>query len=176
MELTIDELAARSGVSVRTIRFYAGRDLIPPPRLRGRTGLYDDDHLARLELIRELSALGFTLSATERYLARLPARLGVAELALHRALLTPWVHERAEEVDRAELDRRAGRPLVDADVDALARLGVLEPVGDGRVRLLGALGAGVAMLDSGVPVEVWHRSGAVTDRHATALAEELMQV
>jgi DNA-binding transcriptional MerR regulator len=53
--LTIDQLAGRCGVSVRTIRFYAGRGLLPPPRLRGRLGLYGPDHLARLELISELS-------------------------------------------------------------------------------------------------------------------------
>jgi DNA-binding transcriptional MerR regulator len=38
--LTIDQLAERSGISVRTIRFYAGRGLLPAPQLRGRTGLY----------------------------------------------------------------------------------------------------------------------------------------
>jgi DNA-binding transcriptional MerR regulator len=34
MQWTIDELAARSGISVRTIRFYAGKGLIPPPQRR----------------------------------------------------------------------------------------------------------------------------------------------
>ncbi|WP_243792321.1 MerR family transcriptional regulator [Saccharopolyspora gloriosae] len=71
-ELTIDELAARAGVTVRTVRFYASRGLLPPPRLRGRLGLYGGDHLARLDLIRELQALGFTLSAIERHLERIP--------------------------------------------------------------------------------------------------------
>src|SRR3954464_1701770 len=106
--LTIDQLAERSGISVRTIRFYTGRGLLPPPALRGRTGLYGPDHLARLELISELSALGFTLAAIESHLERLPAATGAGELALQRALLTPWVPEQIEEVDGAELDRRAG--------------------------------------------------------------------
>src|SRR3954452_20488529 len=103
--LTIDQLAERSGISVRTIRFYAGRGLLPPPQLRGRTGLYGEDHLARLELVSELSALGFTLSAIETHLERLPSTAGAAELALQRALLTPWVLEQIEEIDRAELHR-----------------------------------------------------------------------
>ena len=106
-ELTIDQLAQRSGITVRTIRFYAGRGLLPPPRLRGRTGLYGPDHLARLELVGELSALGFTLAAIESYLDRLPPTAGADELALQRALLTPWAPEQIEDVDRAELDRRA---------------------------------------------------------------------
>ena len=46
--LTIDALAARVGLTVRTVRAYAGRGLLPPPTLRGRTGLYGEEHLARL--------------------------------------------------------------------------------------------------------------------------------
>ena len=71
--LTIDQLAARTGITVRNIRFYAGRGLLPPPRLRGRTGLYGPDHIARLELVSELSGLGFTLSGIEAQLERLPS-------------------------------------------------------------------------------------------------------
>ena len=175
-ELTVDELAVRSGTTVRTIRFYAGRGLLPPPRLRGRTGLYGPAHLARLELVNELSALGFTLSAIENHLRRLPPSAGVDALALHRALLTPWVPEQVAEVDRAALDRRAGRHLSDPDVAALADLGVVEPLADGRVRVHGpaALGTGLVMLDSDLPPRLWSRAQRIIERHTTALAEELM--
>src|ERR1700754_2022888 len=155
--MTIDQLADRSGITVRNIRFYAGRGLIPPPRLRGRTGLYGPDHLARLELVSELSALGFTLSAIESHLERLPPRAGHAELALQRALLTPWVPEEIEEIGRPELERRAGRSLSAGDIDVLQRLGAITLLGDDRVRLHGsaALGSAVAVIDSGLPSRVW---------------------
>ena len=91
---------------MRNIRFYSGRGLLPPPQLRGRTGLYGPDHLARLELVSELSALGFTLAAIESHLERLPPTAGADELALQRALLTPWVPEQIEEIDAG----RAGAP------------------------------------------------------------------
>src|SRR6476646_2734015 len=123
--LTIDQLAERTGVSVRTIRFYAGRGLLPAPQLRGRTGLYGPGHVARLELVCELSALGFTLAAIEAQLARLPVDAGADELALHRALLTPWVPEQIEEVTVEELVRRAGRTLGPSDLDTLEGLGVV---------------------------------------------------
>lgn len=176
--LTIDQLAERTGVTVRTIRFWAGRGLLPPPTLRGRTGLYGPDHLARLELVSELSALGFTLAAIEGHLERLPQSAGAAELALQRALLTPWVPEQIEEIDRTELDQRAGRALVDDEVEALVGLGVIDLLDDGRVRLHGAgtLGGGLAVIESGLPVDFWRGAHDLIEQHTTALAEDLMKM
>jgi len=174
--LTIDQLAERSGISVRTIRFYTGRGLLPAPQLRGRTGLYGPDHLARLELVSELSALGFTLAAIEAQLARLPAEVGAEELALHRALLTPWVPEQVEELSVDELARRAGRALSPSDLDALEGLGVITRLAEGVLRLHGPalLGQGLEVLESGLPTETWRRAHAIIERHTTALAEDLM--
>jgi DNA-binding transcriptional MerR regulator len=62
-ELTVDQLAAKVGMTVRNVRAYAGRGLIPPPRLVGRTGYYGHDHVARLTLVRELLGKGYTLAA-----------------------------------------------------------------------------------------------------------------
>ncbi|MGH3614792.1 MAG: MerR family transcriptional regulator [Pseudonocardia sp.] len=174
--LTIDQLAQRCGITVRNIRFYAGRGLLPPPQLRGRTGLYGPDHLARLELVSELSALGFTLAAIENQLERLPPTAGAGELALHRALITPWVPEQIEELDHVELERRAGRALESEDLDALEGLGMITRLDDGRVRLHGpgTLGEGLAMLDSGLPAQMWTRAHRLIEHHTTALAEDLM--
>jgi DNA-binding transcriptional MerR regulator len=174
--LTIDQLAERTGISVRTIRFYASRGLLPAPQLRGRTGLYGPGHLARLELVSELSGLGFTLAAIEAQLQRLPVDVEADELALHRALLTPWVPEQVEDIDAAELARRAGRALRPSDLDGLEGLGVITRLDDdGGVRLRGAmLGQGLDVLDSGLPAETWRHAHAIIERHATALAEELM--
>ena len=174
--LTIDQLAERTGITVRTIRYYAGRGLLPPPQLRGRTGLYGPDHIARLELVSELSALGFTLAAIESHLERLPSSAGAAELALQRALLRPWVPEEIEEVGRAELDRRTGRTLTDDDVDALERLGALTPLPTGLFRLHGpgALSSALAVVDSGLPTDVWRHAHALIEKHTAALADDLM--
>jgi DNA-binding transcriptional MerR regulator len=174
--LTIDQLSERTGVTVRTIRFYASRGLLPAPQLRGRTGLYGPDHVARLELVTELSGLGFTLAAIEGQLDRLPATAGAEDLALQRALLTPWVPEQIEEIDATELERRAGRALGPADVDALEGLGVITRLDAGRVRVHGTatLSESLAVLDSGLPAETWRRAHEIIDKHTTALAEDLM--
>ena len=52
--LTLEELTARVGMSVRNVRFYTTKGLVPPPIRQGRSGYYSDDHVARLELVREL--------------------------------------------------------------------------------------------------------------------------
>ena len=71
--LTLDELTQRVGMSVRNVRFYTSRGLVPPPVRRGRSGYYSADHVARLELVQELQSHGFTLAAIEKYVAGIPA-------------------------------------------------------------------------------------------------------
>jgi DNA-binding transcriptional MerR regulator len=173
--LTVDQLAARTGTSVRTIRYYAGRGLLPPPTLRGRTGLYGADHIARLMLVAELSALGFTLTAIEKHLERLPPSAGPEELALQLALLTPWAPEQLDEVDLSTLQARAGRPLDDATIERLLAYGVVERTETGfRVQGQIALATALDSLDFDLPTEFWARSREVIDRHTAALADDLM--
>lgn len=125
--LTVDELAARAGVTVRTVRFYSTRGLLPPPVIGPRrVGHYGHEHLSRLALIEELQHQGMTLAAIERYLQQLPPDLSAQDLAIHRALVASWAPDSAEDMERAELERRAGRELSGEDVDRLAAMGVLE--------------------------------------------------
>ena len=174
--LTIDQLAERTGISVRTIRFYAGRGLLPAPQLRGRTGLYGPGHLARLELVSELSALGFTLAAIEAQLAP-AARRRRGRGARPAPGAAHAVGARAGGgADR----RRAGPPgrasLSPSDLEALEGLGVITRTAGGARRLHGPamLGQGLEVLDSGLPTETWRRAHAIIERHTTALAEDLM--
>ncbi|MFC0037808.1 MerR family transcriptional regulator [Actinomadura rayongensis] len=177
-DLTIDELASRAGVSVRTVRFYAGRGLLPPPKLRGRTGLYGPEHLARLELVRELQALGLTLAAIEKHVARIPADAPPEDVALQRALLSPWAPERPEEMDRHELDRRAGRHLDDDALRRLAALGVVDAPDGDRVRVANPalLGVGAELADLPMPLDTLVAAHRVLERYTAALADELQGV
>ena len=61
--LTIEELAARTGMSVRNVRAYQAKHLLHGPTLQGRSGLYDESHVERIELIRRLQEEGFNLDA-----------------------------------------------------------------------------------------------------------------
>lgn len=61
-ELTVDELARRAGLPVRTIREYQSLGVLPGPRRRGRIGLYGQSHVTRLEVIGRLQARGYSLA------------------------------------------------------------------------------------------------------------------
>ena len=58
-------------MTVRNVRAHQSRGLLPPPEVRGRTGYYGAEHVARVELIRELQADGFNLELIRRLLERL---------------------------------------------------------------------------------------------------------
>jgi len=173
-ELTLDDLSARVGLPVRTIRFYTTRGLVPPPVRRGRQGYYTADHVARLELVRELQTHGFTLAAIEGYLASVPDDATPADLALRRTMLAPWQAESSVELTTRELSDRAGRALSTADVESLAAFGILRPVGRGRhAVVLSQLPVGLSLLDLGFPVDAAHAAAKVYAEHGRAVAEEL---
>lgn len=173
--MSVEQLASRVGMTVRTVRFYAGRGLIPPPRREGRNGFYGPDHLARLELVRELQAHGFTLSAIEGYLENIPADATPEQVALHRTLLAPWMPELPETLTRSELVVRAGRELSDDDIEVLIAIGVVEPTPTEDVFSIAPahLAVGIGFLDAGLPVDLALAvRRAITD-HGRSLAREL---
>ncbi|MPZ97425.1 MAG: MerR family transcriptional regulator [Propionibacteriales bacterium] len=177
-KLTVDELASRVGMTVRTVRFYAGRGLLPPPERKGRSGYYGADHLARLELVRELQAHGFTLAAIEGYLERIPEHATPQDIALHRTLLAPWMPDLPETLDRPSLEQRAGRSLSDDDIEVLVGLGIVEPTPDEDVfRVAPALVAvGVDLVDLGLPHDAVVAAQRVFTEHGRAIAEELTEI
>src|SRR6202012_4982953 len=104
-QLTIENLASRTGMSVRNIRNHQSRGLLPPPEVRARTGYYGPDHVARLRLIQEMQAEGFKLSA----ISRLTGEHGADAdrfVGLRQAVTAPFDDEAPEVMTRAELKER----------------------------------------------------------------------
>jgi DNA-binding transcriptional MerR regulator len=170
--LTVDQLAAVTGMTVRTTRYYAGLGLLPPPIRRGRMAYYAAEHRARLELIRALQDHGFTLSAIDRYLARLPIDASVEDLAIQRVMLTSWQSGPLEVVTRRELDVRAGRPVDDEMLAKLEATSAVRREGD-RFALLPGFEVSTQLLDLDIPVESLVEADAAITRHMDALADEL---
>ncbi len=177
-ELTIDELAARVGVTVRNLRAYSTRGLLPPPRMVGRTGYYGRDHVARILLVREMLAEGYSLSMIERTLASAPANASTATLALHRALLAPWLPPEPETTSAAELAARAGLSEDPALIDRLVALGLVQRQGDGTLRVLdpALLRAGLQVVGLGVPADDLIDAQATVTEHVRAIAQTYVQM
>ncbi|MGP4047055.1 MerR family transcriptional regulator [Streptomyces sp. 2A115] len=174
--LTVDELAARAGVTVRTVRFYSTKGLLPPPVIGPRrVGHYGQEHLSRLALIEELQHQGMTLAGIERYLQQLPEGLTTQDLAIHRAVVASWAPDSAEEASRVELERRAGRPLSEQDLARLVAMSVVrEAAAPGTYRVdLGLLRLGVQLLDVPIAHETILAARTVLMEHTRAAAHEL---
>ena len=149
-QLTIDELARRAGMTVRNIRAHQSRGLLPPPEVRGRTGYYGAQHVARIELIKELQADGFKLEAISRLL---DSAGGSSEEVLRftRAVKAPFEDEEPQIITPAELAERYG-DAGDKAPELLRRaekLGILRSLPDGNFEELSPrLGRAAAELAS----------------------------
>ncbi|MFJ3639214.1 MerR family transcriptional regulator [Streptomyces sp. NPDC090108] len=178
--LTIDELAARSGVTVRTVRFYSSRGLLPPPEIGPRrVGRYGGAHVARLALIEELQLQGMTLAAIERYLRQLPADLSERDLAVHRAVVSSWAPEAVETVGREELERLAGRTLSEEELRRLVAMDMIAVAGEREAAYRvdsAVLRLGVRLLDVPLSQEVILAARTALLEHSRAAAQEMSRL
>lgn len=177
--MTVDELSAAAGMTVRTTRYYASLGLIPPPERRGRMAWYGAEHLARLEMIRALQDHGFTLQAIEGYLAHLPADARMEDLAVQRAMLTSWTLSGPEDLTRRQLEQHAGRSFSDDELALAEELGMVrrtEGSRGPRFTPVHGFDVTVRLLDLGIPVEGVRAANEAIERHMGALAAELTEV
>src|SRR3954452_25540123 len=149
--LTIDELARRTGMTVRNLRAHQSRGLLPAPEVRGRTGYYGPEHVARVELIRELQGEGFNLEAIRRLLEGSQGSSNEV-LRFARAVREPFEDEEPEIVTAQELAEQFGG----TDPELLERaeeLGLLRDLGEGRYEQISPrlARAGTELTRLGVP-------------------------
>ena len=183
-EYTVDELAARAQMTVRNVRAYAGRGLIDAPRLAGRTGYYNREHLQRLQLIRQLLDRGFTLAAVEKAIQSAPQSAAGHTLDLMTILDLPEADE-AEIMSRDDLAALAGVARDASLVDSLVELGLVEALEGDRVRLVepAVVRAGAAAVSMGLaPATViglfptlQEHLRAITDTFVRDVVTELIQ-
>jgi hypothetical protein len=89
-----------------------------------------------------------------------------------------WVPEEPQEATRRELERRAGRPLTEQDLDRLAAMTVLARTGDPDVFRVdpGILHLGVRLLDVPIALETILAARQVMNEHSRAAARELSRL
>jgi len=128
---TIDELAAKTRVPSRTIRFYQSKAALQAPAIRGRVAYYGDAHVERLELIAKLQDRGLRIDAIGDLFKRIDrGELDLAEwLGVEAEMQAPWAADHPRTVSEAELYDLAGdrRPGLLAD---LARAKIVERRGE----------------------------------------------
>ncbi|MGX1849103.1 MerR family transcriptional regulator [Streptomyces sp. NBC_01456] len=128
-EYRIEDLAHLSGATVRTIRAYQDRGLLPRPERRGRANVYGDAHLARLHQIAGLLDRGYTLASIKELLQAWDAGLDLGGvLGLVTEIDGPWTDEEPARLSRAELDAAFGGTSDETAIAEAVELGVLERV------------------------------------------------
>ena len=175
---TIDELARRVGMTARNVRAHQSRGLVSPPRIDGRTGYYGAEHVARLELIRDLQDQGFNLEAIRQLIANSEGESVGEVLDFTRALVAPFGDERPQVVDAEVVVKRWGDQLTPELTERIQQLGLVRDLGDGRFEFpSGRLDrASNELAELGVPLTVALEIVGVLRRHSEAVAAAFVEL
>ncbi len=166
--MTIDELAREAGATSRNIRAYQTRGLLPPPRMEGRVGYYDEGHLARLRYVAGLQERGFSLAAIQCLLEAWEDGRGLNDvLGFEEVLTAPWSEESPERVSVEQLLEQFPDAVEDPGlVQRSVELGLLVVV-DGELEAPSPrlLRVGAELVAAGVPL------AAVLDEYERLVAD-----
>lgn len=155
-----------------TIRFYQSRGLVPRPRPQGRVSFYNDDHLARIQRIKELQARGHTLAVIRRVLT---GDLDAADEALLAAVADQAQHREEEVFGIEELAARSGIPV--PLLQSAAEAGLLpENWGGFTDDDVEAAKAGLALLEAGVPMSDLLELATSYHANTRAVAEKAVEL
>jgi DNA-binding transcriptional MerR regulator len=172
-EYRMEELAEEAGITVRTLRFYRERGLIPPPRREGRIAWYDDHHLARLRTITGLLERGHTLNGIADLAATFESGRDVAEVL---GLGEPTEETPVRLTPEQLADYFEGEVTPENLATALD-LGYLATDGDEIVHISRRLlEVSAELVREGVPLSTVLSSGRRVREHADALAEIFVRV
>ncbi|MFD4258835.1 MerR family transcriptional regulator [Streptomyces sp. NPDC058534] len=167
-EYRMEELARLAGITVRTLRFYRERKLIPPPRREGRIAWYDDHHLARLRTIAALLERGHTLNGIAELADAFDHGRDVGDLL---GLGEP-TEETPVRLTPEELAARFEGEVTPENLAAAMDLGYLGTDGDELVHISHSLlEVSSALVREGIPLAEVLQAGARVREHADALAE-----
>jgi DNA-binding transcriptional MerR regulator len=175
-EMTISELAERTGMTVRNIRAHQTRGLLPPPVVRGRTGYYNEEHVARIELTREMQAEGLNLEAIRRMAESVN---GAAEeiVGFTRTLRAPFEEEAPEIVDLAELAELWKKEVEEGRgfemLERGEKLGVIRSLPEGKVEVISPrmMAAAAALAEVGMSPDAVFATAEKLRRKANDIAQ-----
>jgi DNA-binding transcriptional MerR regulator len=175
MEYRIDDLARAAGTTVRNVRVYQDRGLLPPPRREGRTGVYGEPHLARLRLIGQLLDRGYTFAHIAEFLQAWQRGRNLTDLlGLEEVLTTPWSDEVDDYISAEQLALLFGEVSDDELQTALDQQLVVADGDRFRVPSPRLLHAGSELVKAGIPLSVVLELSASLARDMEASAKRLV--
>ncbi|HEX8690145.1 MAG TPA: MerR family transcriptional regulator [Solirubrobacterales bacterium] len=176
-EMTIRQLAERTGMTVRNIRAHQTRGLLPPPVVRGRTGYYNEEHVARIELTREMQADGLNLEAIRRVLDSGDGSAS-AIFDFTRALRAPFEDETPEIVEADELAAIWGEVADPKLTRRIEKLGIFRALPDGRVEVISPriVAAAAELAALGVGIEGAIATAEKLRRHADGASRAFVEL
>lgn len=153
-EYTVDALARASGSTVRNVRAYQDRGLLPPPERRGRAGVYSDLHLSRMRLINNLLQRGYTLANIKEMISAWEQGSDLSQLlGLEQAISSPWTNETPSHVSAQELAEMFSGDLGAENMRKSLQLGLIESTRDGfLLKQPRLLNAGAELVRLGIPL------------------------
>lgn len=180
-EYRVEELAEAAGITVRTLRFYRERRLLPPPRREGRIAWYSESHLARLRTIAALLERGHTLGGiTELITAWENGRTlnGVAELlGLSGTLAASWSDETPVVLTPQELADYFGDEVSPENLTTALEIGYISVAGENALHTSRRLlDVSAALVREGIPLAAVLDAGREVRSHVDAIAELFTQV
>jgi len=178
---TIDELAVRTGVPSRTIRFYQAKGVLPAPEKRGRVAVYTDSHAERLKVVSDLQNRGLRLRAIRELCRRgSDADTGIQSWLGLGEQIGGWSEDSAQLLSEEQLRELAGdfRPGMLAE---MIRTGRIEARGEGPQRRFllespGLFKMAVQLDHAGIDVDTCFALHEILQRRLGRAADELVQL
>ena len=179
-ELDIDELARRAGTTVRNVRLYQERGLLPKPERRGRRAVYSRDHLERLRLVLRLMTRGYSLAAIKDLTDAWDRDHDLGHvLGLKDAVGTRFTKEEPLRLTRAEVEAVYPSDHVDLDgaIERAVSIGIVHPDGDGYVIPSPTFfGIGTTLVEAGIPMLAVEDMADLIVGHTRQLADGFVRM
>ncbi|MCV7420545.1 MerR family transcriptional regulator [Mycobacterium yunnanensis] len=178
-EYRIDDLAREAGTTTRNVRVYLDSGLLPRPQRRGRTAIYTDEHLTRLQAVIRLLGQGFTVKHILKFITGVQRGQGLVEVLdlddLGGLVTEPFSRAKSLTMTRAQLEARLGE-LPDGTVRQLIADDIIEPAEDGHSYLVrdgGLVDDFAKLVSRGMPLSGILATNAVVDHTLDEAARAL---
>lgn len=179
-EYTIDELARATETTSRNIRAYQEKGVLPPPRLKGRKGIYSNAHYSRLRLISDLLERGYTISTIADLLQALEQGVDLRNfMGIESALTSPWTDETTVVMPIEELLALFDNKVTLQSLGKAIELDLIRFESDGKhmqVRSMRTMRAGAELVATGIPFEALLDIIKMLRSNVESVANELVKL